>query len=112
MKKFILTLLSAVVLAGCGVGTYTISTGRADEACLSFADAEGALITVRVDGTDHRVSAVKEDAWRKDRDIRATVENTIYLTPGKHSVEVYRGTVRVFGKTLFISAGEHKVVNL
>lgn len=112
MKKFILTILAAVTLTGCGIGTYTIATGKADEACLSFADAEGTLVTVRVDGIDYRVSAVKEDAWRKDRNIKATAENTIWLTPGRHSVEVYRGRDKVFGKTVFISAGEHKVVNL
>lgn len=114
MRKFILTLLSAAALTACGVGTYSISSGKADEACLSFADAEGAAVTVRIDGTDYQVSAVKEKAWRKDRNrnIKATAGNTLYLSPGKHNVEVYRGTEKVLSKTVFISAGEHKVIAL
>lgn len=112
MRKFILTLLSAAALTACGVGTYSISSGKADEACLSFADAEGAAVTVRIDGTDYQVSAVKESAWRKDRNIKATAGNTLYLSPGKHDIEVYRGTERLLSKTVFISAGEHKVIAL
>lgn len=112
MRKFILTLLSAAALTACGVGTYSISSGKADEACLSFADAEGAAVTVSIDGTDYQVSAVKEKAWRKDRNIKATAGNTLYLSPGKHDVEVYRGTEKVLSKTVFISAGEHKVITL
>ncbi len=112
MKKLAILLLSAVLFAGCGVGVYTISSGKADEACLSFTDSQGAPLTVRVDGDDYRIYAVKESSWRRDRDIQATAENTLFLLPGTHSVEVYNGSVRVYSKTIFISAGEHKVVCL
>lgn len=112
MKKLIVILLSAVLFAGCGVGVYSISSGKADEACLSFTDSQGAPLTVRVDGDDYRLYAVKESSWRRDRDIKATAENTLFLAPGTHKIEAYSGSVRVFSKTVFISAGEHKIVCL
>ncbi len=112
MRKLVILLLSAVLFAGCGVGVYTLSSGKADEACLSFTDSQGAPLTVRVDGDDYRLYAVKESSWRRDRDIKATAENTLYLVPGTHNIEVYSGSVRVYSKTIFISAGEHKVVCL
>lgn len=36
MKKLFVALFGAVMMTGCGVGSYSISSGKADEAMLSF----------------------------------------------------------------------------
>ena len=36
MKKMMIALIGAIMLSGCGVGSYSVSSGKADEAMISF----------------------------------------------------------------------------
>lgn len=112
MKKILLAALCGLLLCSCGVGSYSVSSGKADEGMLSFVSASKMAVTVNVDGNCFNISTVKAKAWRKDRDIRRTAQNTIYLTPGQHEVVVSIEGDEVYHKKLFISAQEHRVVEL
>ncbi len=100
------------MLCSCGVGSYSISSGKADEGTLSFVSESKTPITVTVDGTAYDIHTVKTKAWRKDRNIRQTALNTIVTTPGTHDVVVKISGKEVYSKKVFISAQEHKVIEL
>lgn len=115
MKKIILALAAAVMfVTGCGVGSYSTSTGKADEAYLSFTSVGKAYdINVIVDGTTYALQSVKTKPYRSsDMNIKQTSLNTIILKPGTHDVKVIREGSEVYSKKLFISAQEHKIVDL
>lgn len=113
MKKLIIALAAVLLLSGCGVGSYSVSSGKADNGEVSFTDTKVAPINVVVDKQTYNIKTVKLKAWTKDRNIRKTVQNTISLPSGKHDVTVYNEQgLKVYNKTLYISAGEHKVIDL
>lgn len=112
MKKIIIAILGALLLAGCGVGNYSISSGKADQGMLSFVSADKTPITVTVDNDSYDIYTVKTKAWHKDRDIKTTTENTIFLTPGQHSVVVSMNGKEVCNRKVFISVQEHKIIEL
>lgn len=113
MKKIILALIgAALLLSSCGVGSYTVSSGKADEAMLSFVSADKTPITVSVDNNSYDVSTVKTRAWQKDRKIKKTAQNTIFIAPGQHDVTVVMDGKEVCHKKIFVSAQEHKVIEL
>lgn len=112
MKKFIMAISVVLLLAGCGVGNYSLSSGKADEGALSFVSSEASEIQVTVDGTVYGLSCVKEQAYRTDRNIKQTAKNTIRLAPGTHEVEVAREGRTVLVKKVYISASEHKIIEL
>ena len=70
MKKIIIVLLGAFVLSSCGVGSYSVSSGKADEGMISFVSESKTPITVTIDNESHDVYTVKTKAWRKDRNIK------------------------------------------
>lgn len=112
MKKFIAAISAALLLAGCGVGNYSLSSGKADEGALSFVAPESSEIQVTVDGSVYKLSSVKESSYRTDRNIKQTAKNTIRLAPGTHNVEVSQNGRTILVKKLYISASEHKIVEL
>lgn len=116
MKKMMIVLLAAVLfVTGCGVGTYSVSTGKADTGFLSFTTVEKKSypILVTVDGKNYEINAVKQKAYRtSDRNIKETSLNTISIVPGTHTVKVFRNGEEIYSKTLFVSAQEHKLVDL
>ncbi len=112
MKKIILMAVCSLLLCSCGVGSYSVSSGKADEGMLSFVSAAKTPITVNVDNNSHNVYTVKEKSWRKDRNIKKTAQNTIYIAPGQHDVVVMSGGNEIYHKRLFISTQEHKIVEL
>lgn len=112
MKKMIFMAVCSLLLCSCGVGSYTVSSGKADEGMLSFVSAAKTHVTVKVDDNYCKVFTVKTKAWRKDRKIKKTAKNTIYLAPGRHEVVVLRGGHEIYHKKLFVSAQEHKIVEL
>jgi len=114
MKKIVIALLAAFLFTSCGVGTYSVSSGKADECYISFTSntKKPVPLTVYIDGKEYYVSTVKEIAWRTDRKIKDTAKNTLTLAPGTHDVKVEAGGVEVYSKKLFISTSEHKVVQL
>lgn len=112
MKKIILVLMGALLLSACGVGSYSISSGKADESMLSFVSADKTPITVSVDSNSYDVFTVKTKAWQKDRNIKKTSQNTIIISPGQHDVVVMMNGKEIYHKKVFVSAQEHKVIEL
>ncbi len=112
MKKIFAALCGALMLCSCGVGSYSISSGKADEGMVSFVSASKTPISVTVDDTAYDIYTVKTKAWRKDRNIRKTAQNTIFTTPGTHEITVRIKGNEVYSKKVFISAQEHKVIEL
>lgn len=112
MKKIMIFLLGALLLTGCGVGTYSVSSGKEDKSELSFTFKDKADITVTVDNDTFNIQTVKDKVYKKNRDIKKTSLNTISLTPGTHEVKVVKNGTEVFNKKLFLSNAEHKVIEL
>ena len=95
MKKIIIAIIGALMLTSCGVGSYSRTP-----------------ITVTIDNDTYNACTVKTKAWRKDRNIKKTAQNTIFLTPGQHNVIVTMNGKEVCNKKVFISSQEHKVIEL
>lgn len=112
MKKIALALVAALVSASCGVGLYSVSSGKADEGMISFVSESKTPITVTIDNESHDIYTVKAKAWHKDRNIKKTAQNTIFLSPGQHNVVVTMNGKEAWNKKVFISAQEHEVVEL
>jgi len=112
MKKIIFAVIAAIALSSCGVGSYSLSSGKADEAFISFTTAKATPITVTIDGSKYEISSVKDKAWKTDRKIKQTALNTIKLVPGTHDVKVQMNGNEVFSRKLVISVSEHKVIEL
>ncbi len=112
MKKVLLIAFLSVFMAGCGVGSYTLTTGLADEASITFVADDNYEIVVTVDDQQYNVETVELKDYRKDRSIKGTVENTIVLTPGTHEVKVILDGNEIYTHKVFVSAGESKVVEL
>ncbi|MBO7287817.1 MAG: hypothetical protein J6U85_06265 [Bacteroidales bacterium] len=112
MKKILLIALLSVFMASCGVGSYTISTGLADESSISFVMDKEQNIIVTIDDQQYNVQTVKLKDYRKDRSLKRTVENTIGIAPGKHDVKVTLDGNVIYTHKIFVSAGENKIVEL
>lgn len=113
MKKILLITLLTMFMASCGLGSYTIVTGLEDEASISFVTDKRQNIVVTIDGEEqYNVETVKLKAYRKDRNIEKTYENTIVITPGTHEVKVTHDGEVVYTHKVFVSTGESKVIEL
>ena len=108
MNKILLAVLSALLLSACGVGNYSLSSGKADVSMLSFVSAEYVKIKVSVDDKSYDLLSVKDKAWKTDRKIKPTAKNT----PGTHEVAVSADGSQIYSKKIFVSASEHKIVEL
>lgn len=113
MKKYFLLLFAAaLLLTGCGVGSHTVVSGRADEAGVVFFADKAQPIEVTIDRNVYRVNTVKDSDFKSKRNIKRTAENMIVVTPGQHDVKVrLRGTT-ILTQKIFVSAGDTKVINL
>ena len=112
MKKFILAAFAALLLVGCGLGSYSVASGRPDEASISFVSGTKSDVQVTIDDNTYTVQTVKSSDYKVNRNIKKTAKNTIFMTPGKHDVTVKKGGETVYAKTIFVSVGEHKIVEL
>ena len=113
MKKYIILAFASLLLSSCGVGTYSLSSGKADKAEISFVDQSAYNITLKIDhSSTYNISTIKEKAYKSGRNFKATVSNTVDIPVGKHFVEVFVGGKSVYAKWVFVSAGEHKIVEL
>jgi len=114
MKRSFLILLfaAALLITGCGVGSHTVVSGRADEAGLVVFADRSYPIDVTVDNQTYRVNTVKDNSYKNKRNIKKTADNMIVVSPGVHSVTVRsRGRV-VLTQRIFVSAGDTKVLTL
>ena len=115
MKRLIFIMILGITLLSlnsCG-GVYSIASGKADVAEISFVDEDVYGISVIVDDNSYQLKTVKDKAYRRDRKIRKTVENTISLAPGQHQIIVTNEEgIRIYEYKIFISANEHKIIKL
>lgn len=112
MKKTITALLCTLLLTSCGVGVYSVSSGRDGGAFLSVTDEVTAPVTVVVDGAEYKVQTVKTSKFKKNRRIKETSDNTVKVAAGQHDVQVLKNGQEVYTKKIFISDSEHRVIEL
>ena len=112
MKKFVFIAALSVFLTGCGVGTYSVQSGLEDVAYLSFTDDVKQEIVVNVDSETYNVYTVRHKAYKSDRNIKQTAENSIKLTPGQHNVSVLLNGSEVYSHKIFVSSGETRIIEL
>lgn len=112
MKKLMIIAAFTMLLTGCGVGNYSVQSGIEDASFISFTDDVKQDITVTVDDQTYVLKTVKQKAYKSGRNIKQTALNTIKTTPGQHEVKVVLNGNEVFGKKLFLSTGEHKILEL
>lgn len=112
MKKILTIVAAVLLLAGCGVGNYSTSSGKSDSAALSVNAISAYMVTVNIDGQDYAVETVKTVSYKTKSTIKKTAQNTIKLAPGTHEVKIYKGTELVYSKKHVFSNGEHKVIEL
>lgn len=112
MKKLMIIAAFTMLLTGCGVGSYSVQSGVEDAAFISFTDDAKQDITVTVDAQTYIIKTVKQKAYKSGRNIKQTALNTIKTGPGQHEVKVVMNGTDVFSKKLFLSTGEHKIIEL
>ncbi|MBR1538091.1 MAG: hypothetical protein IJ636_01140 [Bacteroidales bacterium] len=112
MKRIVLFLCAALLVAGCGVGSHTVVSGRADEAAVIFFADNTQTIDVTIDNANFRVNTVKDSEFKSKRNIKKTVENMIIVKPGQHDVKVRLRGQTILTQKIFVSAGDTKVINL
>lgn len=118
MRNIVIALLFALVLAGCGNGTYTVASGKMDQGSISFTVAtdkttsDAPTVSAVIDGKTYNVQAVSNKEWRVRRDIKKTALNTIDIASGTHEVKVVMNGQEVYSRKVIISSGEHKVIEL
>ena len=110
MRKYILMLIAAITAVACG-GTYSVASGRDDAAQLTLTAEKTYSIQVVVDGTTYNMETVKQKAY-KQRKMKATANNTITITTGQHKVDVLHDGNKVYSKQVFVTSGQHKVIEL
>ena len=112
MKKLMIIAAFTILLTGCGVGNYSVQSGVEDAAFISFTDDLEQDITVTVDDQTYVLKTVKQKAYKSGRNIKQTALNTIKIGPGQHEVKVVMNDTEVFSKKIFVSTGEHKIIEL
>lgn len=115
--KRIISVIAGLVLAiaftGCGVGNYTTVSGKADEALLSFSSPVASYaLDVEIDGQHYSVQCVRNSNFKTNRNIKATSRNTITLAPGTHTVVATAAGKQVYSGKIFVSAQDHKVIEI
>lgn len=115
MKKFFLATVCLFIMASfssCGVGNYSVSSGREDVAYISLEANESYPVVVTVDGTSYDTFTVKKIAHKTRRDIKKTAKYSIKTTPGTHDVKVTKDGAEIFAKKVVISISETKIIEL
>lgn len=112
MKRILLIALIGVFMTSCGVGSYTMTSGLADESSVTFVADDRYEITVTIDDKQYDVETVKLKDYRKDRSIKRTVANSITITPGTHKVGVVLDGEVVYTQDIFVTTGESKIIEL
>lgn len=112
MKKLLILAAAVLMLAGCGVGNYSVSSGKADASELSITAPTKYAVKVCIDDNTYDVETVKTSAFKTKKDIKKTAQNTIKVEPGTHEVKIYKGENQVYSKKHVFSNDEHKVIEL
>jgi len=113
MKKLLILAISLIFFASCGVGSYSVQSGKADAAAISFKAEKASKIQVTIDGQAYDLNSVAASAFKTKVKFKQTTQNTIKIAPGTHEVKVADKTGKeIFAKKLFISNQEHRVIEL
>ena len=112
MKKLFLAAIMALIFTSCGVGSYSVSSGVADQGAVSFVSKKSFPITVIIDGKEYNVMSVKDKAYKTDRKIKRTAKNTIKVSTGQHEIKVMAANDIIYSKKIFVSTTEHKIIEL
>ncbi|MBR5603996.1 MAG: hypothetical protein IKY27_09800 [Bacteroidales bacterium] len=114
MKKLIMILFAAITmtLTSCGVGSYSVVSGNADEAAVCFIASEKYDITVDIDGNTYELETIKEKQYKNRRHIKKTAQQEISVSPGRHQISVKRNGTEIYNHEIFISNTEIKVIEL
>lgn len=113
MRRLILLFsIVTMFLTSCGVGTYTVTSGSADESAICFTAHDKYEISVNIDGVTYNTETVKQKDYKNKRKIKQTAKNRITITPGRHKVIVTMEGAEVYNHEIFISATEVKMIEL
>lgn len=112
MRNLFIVVLLTWLLSSCGTGVYSLSSGMADECTITFVSEKSFPIIAIIDDKEYNVSSVKHKAYKADRNIKKTSRNCIVLSPGVHDIKVLVGDNTIFSHKIFISAAEHKIIEL
>ena len=112
MKKSFLFLLLSLMFTGCGVGAYSVSSGRSDNAKITFVDDSSYGIIVKIDNVEYPTNTVKVKNYKPGMNIKETTQNAIGTSVGKHKVEVLSQGKTIYSHQIFISTNEHKIIEL
>lgn len=107
-----MTVLTALLFAGCRIGSQSVSSGRPDESYVCFFSPKKQNIQVNIDDQTYSMQTIKDKEWRNDRNIKKTVQERITVAPGKHEISVFNGNELLLKKTIFISTNEYKIIDL
>lgn len=115
MKHLVRIIIISVFvgfLTSCGVGSYTVSSGKADKAGICFVAPKKYDIRVEVDGKTYDIQTIKHKTYHRNRNIRKTALMTISVSPGKHTVKAWSDNGEIYSRTIFVSTDETKIIEL
>ena len=67
-----MTVLTALLFAGCRIGSQSVSSGLPDESYVCFFSPKKQNIQVNIDGQTYSMQTIKDKEWRNDRNIKKT----------------------------------------
>lgn len=111
-KHIFLLVATTLLFAACGVGTYSVNSGSPDQGAICIVANDAYDVTLRIDGKDYPATTVKQKAYKKRRNIKATAREMHTITPGQHEVTVLRNGTAIYSHKVFVSAGETKLIEL
>ena len=113
MKRvWLLLLLFPLLFTGCGLGMYSVSSGKADCAKITFVDNASYAIIVKVDGVAYDSRSIKVKPYKVGLKNKKIVKHAIEVSTGKHHIEVLSQEGSIYSHQIFVSANEHKIIEL
>ncbi len=110
--KIFATFVITLLFCGCGVGNYSHTSGIADESYINVVSVKPQNVIVMIDTTSYEVESVKQSWYKSKRKIKKIVKERISISTGSHKVTVTENGKVVFDKTIFVSAGETKMIQI
>lgn len=107
-----MTILSLLLFMGCGVGTYTVSSGQATIANLCVVDDASYEISVLIDDNVYQTKTVKNNVIKKRRDIKQVSTASLKINPGTHKVVILKDGSEIYNGVIFVSVGENRLIEL
>lgn len=112
MRKLFIITLFTLLLSSCGVGTYSVSSGKSDDGYVCVIDDVKQDIVVKIDDKEYNVETIKTKTYKSGRDIKKTALNSVRVQVGQHQVDVMVNGKVVLSRKVLISTGETKILEL